>query len=126
MSSTRRLSCRPAAVSFVATGCDLPNPLAGTEFISDNPLMDEIITHRSGSLLGEVLVILLATHAVGMAFDLQFQPRVSQENTGHFGQPLPCQRPQGILGRVKENIRHINDEAAGSIASFENQVKLAQ
>ena len=37
MSSTRRLRCRPAAVSFVATGCDLPNPLAEGEFVPEIP-----------------------------------------------------------------------------------------
>ena len=71
MSSTRRLRCRPAAVSFVATGCDLPNPLAGDRVHLRNPLLDEIVAHRSGSLFREVLVVRLTTHAIGMAFDLQ-------------------------------------------------------
>ena len=78
-SSTRRLRWRPSAVSFVATGCVFPKPRA---VIVDaaNSLLGEKIAHGIRAALGELLIEFIGAHAVRVAFDLQSEARMREQN----------------------------------------------
>jgi len=59
-----------------------------------NSRMGQVIAHSRGALFGELLVVIVAAHAVGMAFHIQLQTRVPRDDARHSGQLLTCSRPQ--------------------------------
>src|SRR5262249_36429289 len=88
------------------------------------PLLDQIIPDGFGTLFGKLLVVFVAAHAVGMAFDGKMQTWISQHNAGNLGQTLARAGQQFIAAGLEQNIRQIGDDPASSIASRENGVEL--
>ena len=67
-------------------------------------MLDQIVAHRCGTLLGESLVIVIASHAIGVAFDFQPQARMSRNDAAYSSQLLARPRPKRIFARVEEDI----------------------
>lgn len=70
--STRRFCCRPAEFSLDATGADSPSPF------------DEIEP--------DLLVVAFVTNAIGVAFDLQREVGMSQDDPRHLRELLARSR----------------------------------
>ena len=86
-SSTRRFCWRPSGVSLVAMGSVLPNPWAST-LAELNALLDEVVANGLGAVFGELLIVVVAAYAVGVAFYGDVQSRIGQHDAGNFGQAL--------------------------------------
>ena len=124
-SSTRRFCCRPEAVSLDATGIVFPNPLAVTES-SGIPDCGQIIPHRRGAVFRKLLIVVVASDAVGVTFHLHPQPGMPSQNSGHSRQLLARCLAQGILGGVEQYVRHIYDQPSRGIARLQDRIELAQ
>ena len=79
-----------------------------------------------GALFRKVLIERFGADAIGVAFDSQFERRITEHNAGNFGQLLTGQRAQGVPAGVKEHVRHVHNEAASGVASFQDQVELLE
>src|SRR5713226_128323 len=77
-------------------------------------------------MLGELLIESFGANAIGVAFDGQLERRISEHDAGYFGQLLACQRTERELAGVKEHVRHIDDQAASGVASFQDQAELLE
>jgi len=86
-----------SAVSLEATGCVLPKPravmVAGGDAFFGEVIADGVAERRSESCWVEVV----GADAVGVAFDLEDEAFVGQEDAGNFGE-LFAVRP-GLEGR---------------------------
>src|SRR5271167_3963681 len=58
-------------------------------------LFNQKLTHGIGALVREPHVVLVSADAIGMAFDLQSQARVAENDAGDARQFLPRARAQG-------------------------------
>src|SRR5947207_2748139 len=83
-------------------------------------------THSDAALFGEFLVVVITADVIGVSLYFQLQTGVPGNNASNFSQFLPCSRTHRILTRIEEDIRHIHDQTAGCVPSFQNQAELSQ
>jgi hypothetical protein len=84
----------------------------------------EIAANGVSPLFGEALVELISAYAVGVAFDLKLQARVSQDDSGNLGQLHLSPGLQRVFAGVEQDIRHVDDQAASRFAGIEDVVEL--
>src|SRR5438270_4067415 len=110
----------------VAVGCyrqRVAKPLCRNGLSRDS-LLYEIVAHRVGAILGKFLVYLIGTHIVRVAANFNIKSRVSNQNACDFRKLLPRTRPQRVLSRVEQHIRHADDEPSCGIAGLQNRIQL--
>src|SRR6266436_7020526 len=86
----------------------------------------EKIAHGIGAALRELLIKIVAADAVGVAFDLQREAFVGKENSRDFGELFAGSGLECGASGIEEDVRHIDDEAAGRVASLQNGIELLQ
>src|SRR5262249_48926550 len=99
---------------------------AGHDGTVRNPLLHQVITHRLRPALGELHVVFVAAHAVGMAFHIQVQSGISQHNAGYLRQALARSGQKLKAPSLEQYVRHVGDQAAGRVARGQNRVELGQ
>jgi len=124
-SSTRRLRWRPSAVSLEATGWVLPKPRAVMED-ADTPCSARNSRTETGAALGKLLIEFVAADAVGVAFDLKHEAGMRKNDAGDFREFFARAGLERVPAGVEENIRHIDDEAAGGVAGLQNGIQLRE
>ena len=61
---------------------------AGFDRAGLNSLLDEIIAHALGAVLGEILIVLVAAYAVGVALNGDVEAGIGEDNSRNFGEAL--------------------------------------
>src|ERR1019366_8651719 len=72
-------------------------------------LLREVAPDRLCTPLREVLVIGIATNAVGVALDSKCERGIGEHDPTDLGQLLARQRAKCVLAGVEENVRHVDD-----------------
>jgi hypothetical protein len=121
-SSTLRFCWRPAELSFEATGSVAET--SGADRVGGYTLLYEIGAHGIGTILGQLLVHVIAADIIRVSADLNVESRRRQQDTGNLRQLLPCSWLQGILSAVKQYVGHANDEPTCAVASLKNGIQL--
>src|SRR4029077_1045373 len=85
-----------------------------------------VVAHRFCSPFRELLVVVVATHAVSMTFDREAQAGIGQYNARNFGQALACSGKKFEAAALEEHVRHVGDQAASRITGREHGVELLQ
>ena len=65
-------------------------------------LRQQVIAHCAGALLGELLVVLVAADAIGVAFQLDLEAGISQQNAGDLGHLFAGAGLQRVLVEVEQ------------------------
>jgi hypothetical protein len=91
--STRRLSCRPSGVSFDTFGRGLSVPQRAQVRRGD-ALVDQVVAHRAGALVGESLVVDTGPNVVGVPFHADVLVGVALEVARQLAQRVTRLRPQ--------------------------------
>ena len=89
-------------------------------------MLGQVAADTFGALLRKFLIIEFGADAVGVAFNGKPQRRIRKHNPRYFGQLLACQRAKRVFAGVKENVRHVDHQAARGITRFQDQVELLQ
>jgi len=89
-------------------------------------LLGEKIADGIGAALGELLIEIIATDAVGVAFDLEREAGMREDDAGNFGELFARAGLERVAAGVKEDIGHVDDEAAGGIAGLQNGIQLRE
>jgi len=79
-----------------------------------------------GALFRKVLIERFGADAIGVAFDSQFERRITEHDAGYFGQFFAGQRAERVPAGVQDYVRHVHDKTAGGVASFQDQVELLE
>ncbi len=53
-----------------------------------DPLLNEVVANGLGAMLGELLVVVVAADAVGVAFDGDVQRGIGEDDAGNFREAL--------------------------------------
>src|SRR5216683_1778655 len=89
-------------------------------------LFSEKFAHGTGAALGKLLIEFVAADAVGVAFDLKHEAGMRENDAGNFREFFARAGLERVAAGVKENIRHIDDEAAGGVAGLQNGIQLRE
>src|SRR4029077_15540360 len=89
-------------------------------------LLGKEIADGIGAAFGELLIEVVAADAVGVAFDLEREAGMRKDDAGNFGELLARAGLERVAAGVEENVRHIDDEAAGGVASLQNGIELIE
>ena len=57
----------------------------GFEVGGFNSLLDEVVADGFGAMLGELLIVVVAAYAVGVAFYGYVQGGIGEDSSGNFG-----------------------------------------
>ena len=87
-------------------------------------MLAEVVTHGTSAIFGKGLVVRVAAHAIGVAFDGKRECRIGQDDAGNLGKLFARGRAKREFGRIEKNVRHVDDEAASGVPRFENGVEL--
>ena len=101
-------------------------PVTGSrDVVRRNALGDQEVADRIGTVFRELLVILVASDAVGVSLDLHLQTGIGLQDSGDLGQAELGVGLQSVSASVEEDVGHVDDEAAGRFASGQDAVKLS-
>src|SRR5713226_463575 len=95
---------------------------AGGDGRRSHALFGEKIADGVGAALGELLIEIIAADAVGVAFDLKREARMGEHDAGNFRELFARAGLERVTACVKEDVRHVDDEAAGGIARLQNGI----
>ena len=87
-------------------------------------MLSEEIANGIGPVLGQGHVVLVRSDAVGVAFHFELQAGMRQDDTRELGQFFTSHGPESELPCVEEDIGHVDDEASGTVAGFQNLIEL--
>jgi hypothetical protein len=94
--------------------------------IGRHALADQVIADSLGAIFREALVELVAADGIGVPFDGKFEPGMGEEDAGKASEFFAGGRAEVEFAGVKQDVGHIDDESAGGIASFEDDVELLE
>src|ERR1022692_141735 len=83
----------PLGRVIAGDGFGLPESV-GFNVAGGNPLLHKVVPNRLGPALRELLIVVVAAHAVRMAFHGHIKTGIRQHNAGNFGQPFAGSRKQ--------------------------------
>src|SRR5580704_9911389 len=89
-------------------------------------LLGEKVADGVGAALGELLIEIIAANAVGVAFDLESEAGMGENNAGNFCELFAGAGLEGVAAGVEKNVGHVDDEAAGGIARLQNGIQLVE
>src|SRR6266478_2962793 len=89
-------------------------------------LLGEKVANGIGATLGELLIEIVAADAVGVAFDLESEAGMREDDAGNFGEFFAGTGLEGVAAGIEEHVRHVDDEAAGRVASLQNGIELTE
>jgi hypothetical protein len=99
---------------------------AGGDGGTGHALLGQEVTDGVGAAFGELLVEVIAADTVGVAFDLEREAGMREDDTGNFGELFAGAGLECVAAGVKEHIGHVDDEAAGGVARLQNGIELAE
>ena len=89
---------------------------------SGHALLGKKIADGIGAAFGELLIEIVAANTVGVAFDLERETGMREDDAGNFGEFFAGAGLEGVAAGVKEHIRHVDDEAASGVASLQDGI----
>jgi len=89
------------------------------------PVREEV-EHRACALLREALIEIVAADAVRVAFDLEYEAGMREDDAGNFCQFFARCGLERVAARVEENIGHVHDQAASGILRLQYRVQLPE
>ena len=85
----------------------------------------EVISHRTRTRFsGELLIVIVAAYAIGVALDGQRQCGIGEDDAGNLGKFFARRRTKREFGGIEKDVRHIDDKAASSVACLQDGVEL--
>ena len=87
-------------------------------------LFGQEIAHGIGALLGELLIVVVGADAIGVAFQLELEARICQEDSRDLGHFLAGTGLQGIFVEIEEHVVDVDDQTASGFAGFKDGVQL--
>src|SRR6267143_3114380 len=97
---------------------------AGGDGRTGDALLGKKIADGIGAAFGELLIEIVAADAVGVALDLERETGMRKDDAGNLGELFAGAGLEGVAAGVKEHIGHVDDEAAGGVASLQNGIQL--
>src|SRR6185437_7699615 len=91
-----------------------------------NAFLREEIAYGAGALLGKLLVVVVTADAIGVALDLQRQPRMREQNSRNFCHCFARTGLQRVASCVEEHIGHVHDEPASAVIRLQNGIQLRE
>ena len=103
----------------------MPRPCADTEPAFQS-LVDKVVAHGVGALLGKGLVDFGAPAIVGVTLDSQAQRGIVEHDAGELGQVLTRFRAEIGLAGIEQHVTHIDDQPSGRVGSGQDAIKLLE
>src|SRR6266853_37770 len=89
-------------------------------------LLREKVENGIGAAFRELLIEIVAADAVGVAFDLERETGMSEDDAGNFGEFFAGTGLEGVAAGVEEHVGHVDDEAASGVAGLQNGIELRE
>src|SRR6266851_1112473 len=96
-------------------GLHLAEAASGDRGASD-ALLSEKIADGIGAAFGELLIEIVAANAVGVAFDLESEAGMREDDAGNFGEFFAGTGLERVAAGIEEHVGHVDDQAASGVA----------